>query len=162
MIMMKNKITPLQLLLGLAFVLISFNAYSLSAPVKVTVYKSPNCGCCSKWVSHLENNGFLVTAHNVKNINAIKQQLGVLPKLASCHTSMVSGYVVEGHVPAYVIADLLRNKPKIKGIAVPRMPIGSPGMEGSNAKPYKVYSFNADGKIEVFHEVDPNNQPKKL
>ena len=151
-----------KVLFGIFFALISFNASSLSAPVKVTVYKSPSCGCCSKWVSHLENSGFLVTAHNVKNINAIKQQLGVLPELASCHTSMISGYVVEGHVPAYVIANLLRNKPKVKGIAVPRMPIGSPGMEGPNAKPYKVYSFQADGNIEVFEEVDPNNMPNKL
>ena len=121
----------------------------------VQVYKSPTCGCCSKWVSHLEANGFTVEATDVNDINLIKRSYGIPPALASCHTAVVGDYLVEGHVPAEDIVQLLKQKPVIKGIAVPGMPIGSPGMEGSNPQAYDVISFDAQGEIDVFSRHHP-------
>ena len=121
----------------------------------VQVYKSPTCGCCSKWVSHLEANGFTVEATDVNDINLIKSSFGIPPALASCHTAVVGDYLVEGHVPAEDIVQLLKQKPVIKGIAVPGMPIGSPGMEGSNPQAYDVISFDAQGKTDVFSSHHP-------
>jgi len=121
----------------------------------VQVYKSPTCGCCSKWVSHLEANGFTVEATDVNDINLIKRSYGIPPALASCHTAVVGDYLVEGHVPAEDIVQLLKQKPVIKGIAVPGMPIGSPGMEGRNPQAYDVISFDAQGETDVFSSHHP-------
>ncbi len=121
----------------------------------VQVYKSPTCGCCSKWVSHLEANGFTVEATDVNDINLIKSSFGIPPALASCHTAVIGDYLVEGHVSAEDIVQLLKQKPVIKGIAVPGMPIGSPGMEGSNPQAYDVISFDAQGKTDVFSSHHP-------
>lgn len=121
----------------------------------VQVYKSPTCGCCSKWVSHLEANGFTVEATDVNDINLIKSSFGIPPALASCHTAVIGDYLVEGHVSAEDIVQLLKQKPVIKGIAVPGMPIGSPGMEGSNPQAYNVISFDAQGETEVFSRHHP-------
>jgi len=121
----------------------------------VTVYKSPTCGCCQKWIDHLEANGFEVTAHDVKNVNPIKQAKGVPRELSSCHTAEVNGYVIEGHVPAEDIQRLLEEKPPVLGLAVPKMPIGSPGMEGPNPEPYDVMAFDQRGKAEVFSSHAP-------
>jgi len=121
----------------------------------VQVYKSPTCGCCSKWVSHLEANGFTVEATDVNDINLIKSSFGIPPALASCHTAVVGDYLVEGHVSAEDIVQLLKLKPVIKGIAVPGMPIGSPGMEGSNPQAYNVISFDAQGETDVFSSHHP-------
>ena len=121
----------------------------------VQVYKSPTCGCCSKWVSHLEANGFTVEATDVNDINLIKSSFGIPPALASCHTAVVGDYLVEGHVPAEDIVQLLKQKPAIKGIAVPGMPIGSPGMEGDNPQAYDVISFDAQGETDIFSSHHP-------
>ena len=117
---------------------------------EVVVYKSPTCGCCSKWVDHLRDEGFHVITHNRKDMNTIKAENGVTRKLASCHTSLVEGYVIEGHVPARDIKRLLEEKPAIAGLAVPGMPMGSPGMEGANEDPYDVLTFERKGQTKVF------------
>ena len=117
---------------------------------EVVVYKSPTCGCCSKWVTHMERNGFKVTVHDLRNMSPVKTQLGVPRHLQSCHTAKVGGYVVEGHVPADVIVRMLQERPEIKGIAVPGMPMGSPGMEGPRKDPYDVLAMQKDGRTSVY------------
>lgn len=117
----------------------------------MTVYKSPTCQCCSRWVSHLEANGFKVKAINVKDVTPYKQKGGLTPALASCHTGFIDGYVVEGHVPASDIKRMLKEKPDIRGLTVPAMPVGTPGMEMGNRKdPYDVISFDKNGKTKVY------------
>lgn len=117
----------------------------------ITVYKSPTCGCCNKWIEHLQNNGFKVKAQNVKNLVSYKIDNSVSPQLSSCHTAIVDGYVIEGHVPANDIKRLLKTRAKVKGLAVPGMPIGSPGMEQGNRKDaYHVISFDEKGNTRVF------------
>jgi hypothetical protein len=93
----------------------------------VEVFKSPYCGCCGKWVEHLRQNGFEVKAHDVEDVPAVRQKLGMPDRLGSCHTAKIGGYVVEGHVPAADIQRLLKEKPKALGLSVPSMPPGSPG-----------------------------------
>jgi hypothetical protein len=121
-----------------------------SPPTEITVYKTPTCGCCSKWIEHLEKNGFVVKAKDVPDLSALKRHYGVTQELASCHTGFVDGYVVEGHVPADLIAKLLKERPKVKGIAVPGMPMGSPGMEGPGSDRYDVVTFDSTGKTTVY------------
>jgi hypothetical protein len=126
----------------------SFNAW---AGLEITVYKSPTCGCCNKWVKHLEDNGFDVKAKNVTDVIPYKIKYGVTPQLASCHTAVVDGYTIEGHVPASDIKRLLREKPALQGISVPQMPVGTPGMEqGDRKDPYQVISFDRDGRTGIF------------
>jgi hypothetical protein len=131
---------------------VSANAHSHAGPVSITVYKSPQCGCCKTWVEHLRKEGFEVTANDVDDMPAIKAKLGVPGALGSCHTAVVGEYVVEGHVPGADIRRLLAEKPKVAGIAVPGMPVGSPGMEipGVPADKYDVIAFAKDGKHRVF------------
>jgi hypothetical protein len=121
----------------------------VTAPL-VQVYKSATCGCCSKWVDHLRAAGFAVEATNVPDVNLYKLEYGVPSRLASCHTALVEGYVVEGHVPADDVIRLLRQRPEILGIAVPGMPLGSPGMESSNPERYETIAFDAAGSQTVF------------
>ena len=121
----------------------------------VLVYKTPTCGCCNGWVEHLEAAGFTVDARNVTDIMTVKRDGGVPPQMSSCHTAIIDGYVVEGHVPADQLKRLLAERPDIAGIAVPGMPTGSPGMEGAGAKPYQVLSFTHAGEAAVYAEVDP-------
>ncbi|HEU0079293.1 MAG TPA: DUF411 domain-containing protein [Longimicrobiaceae bacterium] len=118
--------------------------------VTVTVYKSPTCGCCTKWEEHLRGNGFRVVSVPREDMNAIKAEHGVPKGLQSCHTALVDGYAVEGHVPADVIRKLLSERPKVKGVAVPGMPMGSPGMEGPHKDEYEVYTFDASGPKDVY------------
>jgi hypothetical protein len=122
------------------------------AAPEVTVYKSPTCGCCTKWVEHMQRAGFTVTAHDLDNVAPIKRRHGVPQALESCHTALVGNYVVEGHVPADVIQRMLRERPRIAGIAVPGMPAGSPGMEYPDARPqpYNVMAFRAEGGWSVY------------
>jgi hypothetical protein len=129
-----------------------------SAEALVVVYKTPNCGCCVKWIEHLREAGLSVEAKNAGNLDAVRRQLGVPPKLAGCHTATVNGYVVEGHVPASQVVRLLKEKPEIAGISVPGMPIGSPGMEGPGGKPYQVLSWTRDGKVETISIEQPREQ----
>ncbi|MVF23022.1 DUF411 domain-containing protein [Methylocaldum sp. BRCS4] len=123
-----------------------------ASAAEATVYKSPTCGCCGKWVEHLRENGFQVTVTDMPNepLKKLKAERGVPSKLASCHTAVVEGYVVEGHVPADVIKRLLGERPQVVGIAVPGMPIGSPGMEGRVKQPYKILSFDAQGNTSLY------------
>ena len=123
---------------------------SALAPVAITVYKDPGCGCCKAWITHLEQHGFTVTAHDVRTMNEVKANLGVPSALHSCHTATVGAYVVEGHVPADLIHRLLRERPKVAGLAVPGMPMGSPGMEGARKDPYDVLTYDARGRTAVF------------
>ncbi len=140
---------------GAAVVLIAGTAFaSLSTQdagaVEVTVYKSPTCGCCNKWIAHMEANGFEVKAHDLADLTQIKLEHGVSQELTSCHTALVDGYVIEGHVPAEDIQRLLEERPDVVGLAVPGMVMGSPGMEGETSEPYNVVTFDRDGNTTVF------------
>jgi len=118
---------------------------------EVVVYKTPTCGCCSKWVAHLRDAGFKVRTIDLEDLDPIRRDWKVPPKLASCHTARVGRYVIEGHVPAADIRRLLETQPRVDGLSVPGMPIGSPGMEQGNVvEPYDVLSFNAAGETRVF------------
>jgi hypothetical protein len=119
---------------------------------EITVYKTPTCGCCGKWIAHLEANGFSVTTQNRDNLSEIKAENHITPNISACHTAIVDGYVVEGHVPAEAIFRLLKERPDVAGITVPGMPAGSPGMEipSGYVQPYEVLTFDADGNTEVF------------
>jgi hypothetical protein len=119
--------------------------FGVEEPV-IAVHKDPNCGCCSGWVQHLEKSGFVTKVTQTKDINAVKTRLGVPADLAACHTAEVSGYVVEGHVPATALRRFLAEKPNATGLAVPGMPVGSPGMEGGSPEPYQVVLFAPDGR----------------
>ncbi len=117
----------------------------------MTVYKDPNCGCCKSWIDHLRTHGFRVIARDTSDMTGAKRTGRVPERLQTCHTGFVGGYVVEGHVPAADIKRMLDEKPRIAGLAVPGMPIGSPGLEVGNPKdPYEVIAFNRDGTTRVF------------
>ena len=116
----------------------------------ITVYKDPSCGCCKNWIEHLIKHGYRVDAKDTPNMAEIKRTLGVPNAMTSCHTAMVNGYLIEGHVPAADIDQLLSKKPRVAGLAVPGMPMGSPGMEGPRSQPYKVLAFDKSGKTTVF------------
>jgi len=116
----------------------------------ITVYKSPTCGCCKKWVSHLESNHFKVIAHDTLDMDKVKRELGVPASLGSCHTAVINGYIIEGHVPASAIQRLLKEKPAVAGLAVPGMPMGSPGMEGPRKDPYNALVFNRSGDAAIY------------
>ena len=127
-------------------------AWAQTRPL-VEVWKDPNCGCCKDWMAHLEASGFAVKAHDVGN-TAARRRLGLPDRYGSCHTATVGGYVVEGHVPAADIQRLLRDKPKALGLSVPRMPIGSPGMDGPDyggqKDPFDVLLVSRDGQATVY------------
>lgn len=114
----------------------------------VNVYKSPTCGCCRLWIDHLRAHGFDVIAHDTGN-NGMRARLGVPAELGSCHTAVVDGYVIEGHVPAREVSRLLRERPDALGLAVPGMPLGSPGMEGPRTDPYDVLLVSRNGATRV-------------
>ncbi|MEL6616197.1 MAG: DUF411 domain-containing protein, partial [Bacteroidota bacterium] len=121
----------------------------------VTVYKSPTCGCCSLWGEYLEREGFQVVNQDVANMTVVKDSLGVPGELGSCHTATVEGYVIEGHVPAEPIRQLLAEKPDARGLAVPGMPIGSPGMEqGDLRQPYDVFLLDDSGESTVYASIE--------
>ena len=126
-----------------------------AAPAAVTVYKTASCGCCVGWVEHLQAAGFQTQVHDVADLAAVKEQLGVPRALGSCHTATVGGYVIEGHVPAADIRRLLAQRPQGTGLAVPGMPVGSPGMEyGDRVDPYQVLLWG-DGEERVFAQYGP-------
>ena len=129
-----------------------------AAGPQMTVYKTPTCGCCGKWVEHMKASGFEVKVLDVQSTAPYRQQYGVPDKVLSCHTGVVEGYAVEGHVPAADVKRLLKSKAKVKGIAVPGMPIGSPGMEqGPRQDAYSVVSFDSAGKIAEFNKYPAKN-----
>jgi hypothetical protein len=120
-----------------------------AAPV-IEVFKSESCGCCGAWVEHLKANGFTTRVVNVENPSDYRERGGIPNRLGSCHTGMIQGYAIEGHVPASDIKRLLAEKPKARGLAVPAMPLGSPGMEGPRKDPFDVLLVQADGRTKVF------------
>lgn len=123
--------------------------------LQIEVYRSPSCGCCSKWLAHLRENQFDVKDFVANDVQAIKDKYGVSKNMASCHTAIVNGYVVEGHVPADDIKKMLSLKPEIIGISVPGMPVGTPGMEmGAKKDSYEVISFDKQGKNKVFSSYE--------
>lgn len=118
--------------------------------IKATVYKDPACGCCHEYVAYLRQNGFdVAVVDSSDELAAIKQQSGVPPALEGCHSTMVGGYVVEGHVPIDAVSRLLRDRPNIRGISLPGMPMGSPGMGGEKAEPFVIYEIS-DGAAKVY------------
>jgi hypothetical protein len=120
--------------------------------VDIVVHRSPTCSCCGKWVEHLKQNNFSVKDIVSDDVQAIKNKYGVTQELASCHTAIVKGYVIEGHVPANDIRTLLKNKPDVVGITVPGMPSGTPGMEmGGRKDAYQVISFDKKNQSQVFN-----------
>jgi hypothetical protein len=124
-------------------------AASAAGPV-IEVYKSATCGCCKEWVKHLQANGFQVNAHDVANPSDYRQKFGMPDQYGSCHSATVQGYALEGHVPAADIKRLLATRPKATGLAVPAMPLGSPGMEGPRKDPYDVFLVQQGGKATVY------------
>ncbi|MBI2963583.1 MAG: DUF411 domain-containing protein [Deltaproteobacteria bacterium] len=124
-------------------------------PPAMQVYKSATCGCCRKWVEHLRSRGYTVTVSDVQDLRPVKHELGVPSGASSCHTAFVGGYFIEGHVPQEDISRLLAEHPDIAGLAVPGMPIGSPGMEGANPQAYSVFAVHKDGRITIFAEHRP-------
>lgn len=125
---------------------------SNSNSTHVTMYKNPGCQCCTQWARHLEANGFEVTEEPTPKLQAYKAQYDVPYDMGSCHTAIIGDYVVEGHVPAEDIKNLLAEQPDARGLAVPGMPIGSPGMETPGRAPdaYKVFLFREDGSRQVY------------
>jgi hypothetical protein len=127
--------------------------YATTSPPLVEVWKDPNCGCCKDWMRHLNGNGFLTRSHDVGN-TAARRRFGLPDRYGSCHTARVSGYVVEGHVPAREILRMLSERPDAIGLSVPRMPIGSPGMDGpeygGQRDPYEVLLVLRDGSSRVY------------
>lgn len=139
----------------LRFVVLSFVALLSLEPalageaLKATVYKNPACSCCHDYVAYLRQSGFDVEVVDTDDLASIKQQSGVPPALEGCHSTMVGGYVVEGHVPVDAVRRLLRDRPQIRGISLPAMPEGSPGMSGEKAGPFVIYEVS-DGAAKVY------------
>ncbi len=151
------KVFNVFLIIGLLVFSACIKAETVEAarPVDIVVYRSPTCTCCEKWLEHLKKNNFNVKDIVTDDIQSIKNKYGVPDAMASCHTAIVDGYVIEGHVPANDIMKLLKTKPKIVGIAVPGMPSGTPGMEMSGRKDsYKVMSFDKENHYEVFNSYE--------
>jgi hypothetical protein len=138
--------------IGIAFAAIP--AVACSRPAKaaaINIYKSPSCGCCGAWVSNLRMSGLNAVVHDMDDVTPIAIKAGVPPELRSCHTAIVGGYFVEGHVPPTDIRRLLRERPKARGIAVPGMPIGSPGMEqGDLRQPYQTLLVDRQARVTLF------------
>jgi hypothetical protein len=151
--------TLLAALGGLAVAGAAGGAVWLSRPAPAraagTVYTSPTCGCCSAWAEHMAAAGLTLEVVHPDDLAAVKQRHGVPYGMGSCHTAVIDGYVIEGHVPAQTVQRLLRARPEVRGLAVPGMPIGSPGMEGPNAQPYTVYALTRDGGSTPFARIRP-------
>lgn len=159
--MYKVKLLMILIFLGLNFnlkaeqVITAEQPVTAEQPIVIEVYRSPSCGCCSKWLNHLKENQFVVKDHLTDDVQPIKDQYGVPENMASCHTALVNGYVIEGHVPAADIKKLLKLKSAVIGISVPGMPVGTPGMEmGGKKDAYQVVSFDKDKKYQVFNSYE--------
>lgn len=151
--MQRRTLIHSALAMGLTGLAVGAGAQMRNGTPRVEVWKDPNCGCCDDWITYLEENGFEVRAHNTGNI-AARRRLGMPEALGSCHTALVGGYVVEGHVPAAEIHRLLQERPQALGLSVPGMPVGSPGMDGpiygGRQDPYHVLLVQRDGSRRVF------------
>jgi len=149
------KVLRVLFAIGLLVVNASARAESSDKPVDIVVHRSPTCMCCGKWLAHLKENNFNIKDVVTNDVQAIKDKYGVTQELASCHTAIVDGYAIEGHVPANDIKNLLKTKPKVVGLAVPGMVNGSPGMEmGDKKDPYKVVSFDHEKQVKVFNSYE--------
>ncbi len=142
--------TLLRTLLSFLMV-VSMGAIAQSKP-QVDVYKSASCGCCGAWVDHMQQSGFNVTVHNVEDVSAVRNRLGMPERLAACHTAKVGNYLIEGHVPAADIKRMLKEKQQVLGIAVPSMPPGSPGMPSATPIPYNTLLVAKNGSTQVYAE----------
>ena len=154
---MTKELSRRQMLVGLGVVAAGAAGLpvGLEAQTTITVYKDANCGCCQKWVDHMKANGFAASVTNSTDMPAIKARHKVGSALQSCHTSIVGGYVIEGHVPASDVRTLLTRKPTgIIGLTIPGMPPSAPGMDLTPFQPYTVLSFDAQGKTTVFAQHD--------
>ncbi len=140
-------------LISLGLALLPVLGFAATEKPVITMWKSPTCGCCKDWAAYIEKNGFTVKAHNDGN-DEIRKKLGMPIQFGSCHTALIDGYAIEGHVPAKEIKRLLIEKPKAIGLAVPAMPVGSPGMDGPEYKgrkdPYDVLLIGLNGKPSVY------------
>lgn len=146
------KILKIVSSMAVFFISINLMAKNLETgkSIDLVVYRSPTCNCCEKWVAHLKENNFNIQDIVTSDVQAIKDKYGVPKEMTSCHTAVVNGYVVEGHVPAKDILSFLKAKPKVIGISVPGMPKGTPGMEmGGEKDPYDVVSFDRDKRFQV-------------
>jgi hypothetical protein len=132
--------------------LVAFGLPAHAAASALEVWKNRACACCSAWASRFEAAGYRVAVHEVDDVSEIRFAAGVPADLGGCHTAKIEGYVIEGHVPVAAVERLLRERPAVLGLAVPGMPIGSPGMEieGEPAEPFEVFAFSTDGSREVF------------
>ena len=162
--LLKNKPIPAQAIEGLARrpllqlallgaigLALPHTARAAASPKKIVVWKTPSCGCCKAWVAHLDKSGFKTTVHDVEDTAPMRQKLGLPEKYGACHTALLDGYVIEGHVPAPTLRRLLREKPKAVGLAVLGMPAGSPGMEmGDRQDAYDVLLVLGDGSARVY------------
>ena len=133
-----------------AVALANRNAAALPPATRITVYKDPQCGCCTNWNAAMRNAGFGIDVRDTPNISAIKSSLGVPDALASCHTGVVAGYLFEGHVPPDLVQKVLRERPALVGLFVPGMPSGSPGMESASPERYDVIALGRDRKQSVY------------
>lgn len=136
------------LLLGAAAAALLTGAALADDAKKMVVHKSATCGCCGGWAKHMRQAGFIVEEINEPDMKAVKARLGVPEKMASCHTAELDGYLIEGHVPAQAVAQLLKERPRATGLAAPGMPMGSPGMEMGEPEVYTLYLFDASGARE--------------
>jgi len=148
---MRRSLVVVVALIAIALSTTGAMARHVVAPLPVvTVYKTATCGCCAKWIDHLKAAGFPVEAHDVADVSEYAANAGVPTALRSCHTAIVKGYAIEGHVPADLIKRMLVEQPKIAGLAVPGMVMGSPGMEGNRQDSYDVVAWSKDGKTSVY------------
>lgn len=136
---------------AVSFAAIGDLAAQPAAPRAITIYKDPNCGCCKEWVEHVRKAGFVPTVHDTTDMASVKSSMGVPKALESCHTARIGSYTIEGHVPADLITRLLKEKPVGRGLAVPGMPAGSPGMEmGGRKDKYDIMLFDKSGRSRVY------------
>lgn len=153
-------------ILGLVIYLVSFslpvsaaesvwniNTVPYEGNLNITVYHSPSCHCCGGWINHLNQHGFQIKDIKTADVEVVKKQKNLPEQLASCHTALIDEYIIEGHVPANDIKRLLKQKPKLAGLSVPQMPVGTPGMDMDEKKePFEVVSFDRNGTLAVFTE----------
>lgn len=150
------KMLMVLVLLSLNFCVNAESGVDIIKPV-IEVYRSPKCSCCSRWIEHLKENQWIVADYITNDVQPIKEQHAVPNKMASCHTALVNGYVIEGHVPSADIKKLLKLKPEVIGISVPGMPIGTPGMEMGNKKDaYEVISFDKENNYRALSRYAGN------
>lgn len=150
---MKARFIVLALTVPLLYMASPANGQAQKPPAEhpqMTVYKNPSCGCCHKWIEHMEEAGFEVKAVDTGNPDAVKDHLGVPRNMRSCHVGVLGDYLIEGHVPADLVKKLLKEQPDVAGLTVPGMVVGSPGMEGHNPQHYDVLAFTKDGRYSVY------------